>query len=94
MASEFKIIGKVGNIIEKSDCYLVNIADNKYRRNDEGQWVKDQTIWFNCLTDFRPKVKIGDTVMVEGFYLCSKSDKYDHVMKIKHLGVIKQNQDR
>lgn len=90
MASSWKVIGQIGNVIEKNNCFLINIAENKYKPNKDKEWKKEYTIWFNCISDFKPKANTGDTVIAEGEYLPSKNEKYPYIMKIKHMGVIKR----
>lgn len=87
MAANWKIIGQIGNVIKKENCYLVNIAENRYKLKDNN-WIKEHTIWFSCISDFEPKIDIGDKVIAEGEYLPSKSKNYPYVMKISHIGVI------
>lgn len=89
--AKWQIVGQVGTIVKKDKCYLVNIAENKYKPKGKGkEWEKQHTIWFNCICDFEPKVSMGDTVIAEGEYLPSKRDDYPYVMKIAHIGVIKK----
>lgn len=90
--ANWKIIGQIGNVIKKENCYLVNIAENKYKPNENNKWEKDHTIWFNCISDFKPKVYKGDTVIAEGEYLPSKHPNFPYVMKISHIGVIKKKE--
>lgn len=92
MANSWQVVGQVGNIIKKDECYLVNIADNIYKPNKDNrkEWKKDGVIWFNCVCDFEPRVKTGDTVMAQGEFLPSNSEKYPQVLKINHIGVIKK----
>lgn len=94
--SEWKIIGQVGNIIEKKDCFLINIAVNKYKKeivkdskgNNIQKNKKEWVIWFNCISRIKPNIKVGDTVIAEGHFKPSKSDKFPFTMCISHIGVI------
>ena len=97
MSAKWTIVGQIGNVIKKENCYLVNIADNRYAQcqkqdGEEGRWEKKTTIWFNCISDFVPKVGTGDTVIAEGEYLKSNNPKYPYVMKIDHIGVITKSE--
>lgn len=94
--SEWKIIGQVGNIIKKKECYLINIAENKYKKeiisNENGKEIqknkKEWVIWFNCISRIRPNIKIGDTVIAEGHFKPSKNGDFPFTMCISHIGVI------
>lgn len=90
MSAQWSIVGQIGNIKEKDSCYVVNIAYNAYAQDSESnEWKKEYTVWFNCISYFKPKAKKGDTVIAEGVFLPSNNPKFQFVMKIDHLGVIK-----
>lgn len=83
--------GQVGNIIKKDNYFLINIAYNRYVPDGANKsWKKKETIWFNCISDFEPRVDIGDTVIAEGEYISSKNSKNPYNMKINHIGIIKK----
>lgn len=88
--AKWNLVGQVGNVIKKKNCYLINIAENKYSPIGKGKkWEKDYTIWFNCVSKFEPNVSIGDKVMVEGEFYPSENPYYPFTMQISHIGVIK-----
>lgn len=90
--AKWTITGQMGDVIEKEGYFIVNIAVNKYRpKAGEKNWVKESTIWFNCISDFRPKVEKGNSVVAEGIFIPSKEGtNLPFQLKINHIGVIQK----
>ena len=89
--SKWNLIGQVGNVIKKDNFYIINIAENKYKYNKESKkWEKDSTVWFNCISDFEPKVSKSDRVIAEGIFIPSFLPNLPFSMKIEHIGVIQK----
>ena len=62
--TEWNVVGQLGSIKKKQHVYLVNIAKNIYALNPEtGKYEKTNTIWFNCISTFKPNVNTGDKVI-------------------------------
>lgn len=87
MSSKWQIVGNVGEITESKGFYIINIADNKYGVVN-GNYQKIDTIWFQCLAKFKPKVKTGDTVIAMGNYISSENEDHRYMMKVEHIGII------
>lgn len=90
--AEWKVVGQMGKITKKSQYYMVNIAENRYKMGENGT-VKESTIWFNCISSFKPKVETGDTVIAEGTFEPSKNPSFPYAMIINHIGVIKKKEE-
>lgn len=87
--SEFQIIGQLGAIVKKQKNYLVNIAENKYIFDETiNDFIKIDTIWYNCLCSFTPNLTPGDKVIALGTFEPSKNDNFPFAMKISHIAKI------
>ena len=92
--ADWKVVGQLGSIRKKDQYYMVNIAENKYKLNEENpnenQYPneKDSTIWFNCICPYKPRANVGDRVVAEGVFVPSKNENFPFSLKIKHIGVI------
>lgn len=90
MSAEWSVIGQVGNVSKNGGFYTINIADNRFYNGK-----KTKTIWFNCLSRFKPRIKKGDRVLARGHFDESKNEGFQYAMIVDHIGVInEQNQDR
>lgn len=83
--ARWNIKGQVGSILKSGNIYVVNIAMNIY----SGSKKKD-VIWFNCISDFEPRVDVGDSVLAEGSFVPSLNSKHPYSMKISYIGVIEK----
>lgn len=86
MFAEWSVIGQVGNISKNGGFYIINIADNRFYNGK-----KTKTIWFNCLSRFKPRIKKGDRVLARGHFDESKNEGFQYAMIVDHIGVINQD---
>lgn len=89
MASSWTLVGDVGTVTKSNGRFIVNIAENKYERNkDSGKFEKVSTVWFQCMSKFKPNVKSGDRVIATGHYIESNHPTYKYMMQIDYIGII------
>lgn len=91
MSSRWEVTGNISKIKESKGNYIITIADNIYK-NINGRWTKVDTIWFTCMSKFKPKAKVGSTVIAVGHYVNSESKNNSHMMQVDHMGVIKEGE--
>lgn len=83
MSANWKVVGQVGTVSKSGNIYLVNIADNRYNKSQ-----KVSTVWFHCISKFKPIVKTGDSVIAYGYFDESRNENFQYAMIIEHIGVI------
>lgn len=81
-------IGSINKNPESND-YSILLLQNKYSRPGPGQaYQKTRTVKLPCLCSFRPRVAVGDRVIVQGVFEPSTNPRFDFMMKITHIGVV------
>lgn len=85
MNNTWIIVGQIGTIVERKNCWMVSIADNKYNTKTSN---KESTVWFNCISNFKPNVKVGDKVIANGNFVESKNENFPFAMMISYIGTI------
>lgn len=85
MNKEWKIVGRIGNIRKVKNCYAVDIVKNSYKKDELGNVIQKDNIWFNILCSFEPKYKIGDKVVASGIFAPTVNKNYNFCLFAKEI---------
>lgn len=81
------LVGQVGSVIKKDNGFLINIAENRYKKVNK-ETKKDFTIWYSVFSTFEPSVSKGDRVMAKGTFEKSMTDIVPYILKVSYIAVI------
>ena len=92
--AENKYIKKKGVTKEEIDKVRNHLPESTIPKEKYKPLIleKEYTIWYNCLCEFKPNVKTGDTIIAEGIFGPSKNPNYPFALIVKHVGLIKKKE--